>query len=676
MVGISAFEPGAQVAGRYRVVERLTRFAVTDQVVSGVEFEYWLAVDEIRRTEVWLQAALCGDAVADGAALAGAVAAIRRLSHPAIPAVLDFGEVEVPALIVRDSVVDVEAEFEFDEEELVSQVGYAVLAPVEGESLAAALLRGTLTEAESLAVLAEVAEVLELLHETELVHGHLSAYSIVLTETGVLVIDLAVALAVEAAVDSELTIAADVYALAWLACVTLVGVEVIEAEFGEGFLVSEAGDLALEGLALELVARRRRWAEANLVAAFGLTGGLAELLISGLGEASVRPPAASLTAAFRGRPIPAPPRRGAHAAGGRNVRPAVTGAILVGAVAEAGMAAAMETSAVETAAVETAAVETAAVETTTIGMAGYGSAALETGGASAQTTEATAGMSGAAVGAEEFGIGLGAGVGAGVLAGVGAGGIGGGGSGGGAAAGSAVGSAGAETTIIPRVASAGSGSGYVPTAPVSQSAVALARRRERGPVLLLGIGLALILVVGLVWVLFGHSKHTVPLSAAQSSSPTAPAGGGASGSATTAPAVAATASAQASQSAGAGGGLTGTASASPGAGITITPPAATVGAGLGATSPTSPLATAPGSPQQAVQQIQQLVTQASSTLPKTTVAELNDTLAALRQEIGSASSTVSSSSQLNQIISGTGFPTGLAGQIEQLIPYLSSFGGS
>ena len=57
VVGISAIEQGAFVADRYRVVERLTRFAVADSTLTGVEYEYWLALDETRGVEVWLQIA-------------------------------------------------------------------------------------------------------------------------------------------------------------------------------------------------------------------------------------------------------------------------------------------------------------------------------------------------------------------------------------------------------------------------------------------------------------------------------------------------------------------------------------------------------------------------------------------------------------------------------------------
>lgn len=714
MVGISGFEAGALVAGRYRVVERLTRFAVADRAVSGVEFEYWLAVDELRDAEVWLQAAVCESGTADGAQLAGAVAAIRRINHPAVPAVLDFGEIEVPALLAGGAAVEAEAEVEAEADEIadlevaaveveeeeiedvialedtaedveiyqdVTRIGYTVLAPVEGESLAVALLRGTLAEAEILLVLAEVAELLEILHETELVHGHLSAYSLVLTESGVLLIDLAVALAVEAASDSELTIAADVYALAWLACVLLVGIEVIETEFGAGFVASESGALALEELSLELVARRRRWAEVSLVERYGISAGLAALLIAGLGEAAARPPVGGLTAAFRGRPVPATalapapaaPRHAALGAGAVGAAAAVTGAIFVGAVAEVGGAgglagsemAGFEMTGSEMAESETVAAQEesrrakagrAAAAGAGVAAAAFGAGAVigaESRSAAAAST-GTASTASTALATESVGVGaalVGASVGSSSTASE---------------------SAAAQTAVIPRIA-ATSAPAAAPAARLAQSGIpgssSPVRRRRTGATVVFGIGLALILVLVLIWALFGRSKSTVP-NAAAGATPTSGLVGAPSGSATSSAAgpVVVLPSAAPSQ-------IT-----APAAGATISPAQSSTLSPTGQagrpTAPVSPLATIPGSPSLAVQQMQHLVNQSSSGLAPSTLAQLNSILATLQQEVGANSSTQSESAALTQVINQTGFPAGLGGQLSQLIPYLSNFGGS
>jgi hypothetical protein len=234
-----------------------------------------------------------------------------------------------------------------------------------------------------------------------------------------------------------------------------------------------------------------------------------------------------------------------------------------------------------------------------------------------------------------------------------------------------------ETAVIPRVAPIIPEFEYAQSTLRAHAGPSRASRRGRGPFLLLGLGLAVVLVLGLLWGLFGNSKSSAPKHVAQTPSSGVPVGGASGTAGAPGPVVTTGASAQASQSTGSpGAGSPGAGSASPGAGVTITPPAGPGGALNGPSGPTTPLATVPGSPQQAVQQIQQLVNQASAGLPQTTVTQLNNTLTALRQEIASASSTQSESATLNQIISGPGFPTGLAGEIEQLLPYLSSFGGS
>jgi hypothetical protein len=190
--GISELSEGVLLGERYQLVRRLDIFSVGAERVAGVEYEYWTAMDVTSETEVWIQFAAADGVHAEGSSLAGAVAALRRINHPAVPVVFAFGE------------------YEFEHEGLVASVGYCAIPASAGETLAAALLREELDQAEILAALAQVAEVLELLAEFELVHGHLSAHSVLLTATEgagyeVVLADLPASLALEATLESELS---------------------------------------------------------------------------------------------------------------------------------------------------------------------------------------------------------------------------------------------------------------------------------------------------------------------------------------------------------------------------------------------------------------------------------------------------------------------------------------
>ena len=280
--GISELGEGVLLGERYRLAHRIELFADAVERVAGVEYEYWAAQDVASGEPVWIQFAAADGVYAGGGALAGAVAALRRINHPAVPAVLAFGE------------------YEFELEDAVAAVGYCAIPAAAGETLAAAVLREELDQAEILAALAQVSEVLELLAEFELVHGHLSAHSVLLSESEdsagyrVVLADLPASLALETALESELTGAADIYALAWLTVLALVGPAALEAEFGAGFAVTTE----IEALAEQVIRRRRVWAEENLVA-LGFSAELAEVLVLALGEAAFRPRAAVLTAALR-----------------------------------------------------------------------------------------------------------------------------------------------------------------------------------------------------------------------------------------------------------------------------------------------------------------------------------------------------------------------------------------
>ncbi|HEU5353694.1 MAG TPA: hypothetical protein VFU65_04510 [Actinocrinis sp.] len=631
MVGISAIEQGAFVADRYRVVERLTRFAVADSTLTGVEYEYWLALDETRNVEVWLQVAASRDAYAAGSDLAGVVSALRRLNHPALPVVLDFGEMEVEREEAEAGSAGAQVDGAETADVVVERVGFVVLEPVEAESLATVLLRGALTEAEILAALVEIADVLKVLHEIEVVHGHLSAYSFLLAERGVLLIDLAAAAALEVASGSELTSAADVYALAWLACIALAGIEAVEAEFGVGFDAGSSPESATapQLLTLELIERRRAWAEANLVATYGLRAQLAALLVAALGEASGRPTVGELVAALQVR---------------EDVAEAVEAEAAAIAVVEAAEAAVVAGAVVAAAQAAEAAQAVEVEEVEVAGQSEVGEAA-EVGYAEAVEETAVAG--------ELVGAGVAIGVGAEAISESGNRGRGGrGGSGRGAVSGLA-------SAPLPPTASPSGRHGSPPQRPKSALYVAIA---------------IVVLVVGAIaWgcSASGSSPSAKPSGAPTTAGQVSTGHGGGTGSSP---------SATAGQGGGAGTTPGASSAASPTQGTNSASPAAGSGSGPSSAPAYSatPMATAPGSPGQALQQIQQTISQAGSAgqIPQQAQGSLNHAVGTLQQEIGSKSSVQPGISQLRTALNESGVPTGFRQQINELIPYLSAGQGS
>jgi hypothetical protein len=90
------------------------------------------------------------------------------------------------------------------------------------------------------------------------------------------------------------------------------------------------------------------------------------------------------------------------------------------------------------------------------------------------------------------------------------------------------------------------------------------------------------------------------------------------------------------------------------------------------------LATAPGSPSQALQQIQQTVSQAQSAgqIPQQAQGPINQAVSTLQQEIGSHSSVQQGVSQLRAALNASGVPAGFRQQISQLMSYLTVGQGS
>jgi hypothetical protein len=601
--GISELSEGVLLGERYRLVRRLEVFSAGAERVAGAEYEYWTAVDVASETEVWIQFAVADGVYAEGAALAGSVAALRRFNHPAVPAVHAFGE------------------YEFAREGELAAVGYCAVPAGAGETLAAALLRGELDQAEILVALGQVAEVLELLAEFELVHGRLGAHSVLLNATEgagyeVVLADLPAALALETTLESELTAAVDVYALAWVIVLALVGTSVLEAEFGAGFAVTTAYEL--EQLAEETVGLRLAWAAEYLVA-LGVSSELAEVLLLALGEAGSRPHASVLTAALRAEWM-------LYAEGG---------AALEAEAVEAAAAAAVETvAAVEVAEAEEAAEVEEAVEVEDA-VEVEEAAEVEEAGAAATETGATA--------ATEVGE---------VAA--------------------AAAAAAAVTEVIPKVrqaarpkparTAAASPSGPAGTGPGRQGAQTgtgaqrtAARKARPGVLIGGGVGLAIVIIL-IITFSTGGSK-----SANAASGSVATTGAAASVSAS---ASASTASAAASASASASASA---AASSASAGATATGP--------GYTFPAT-LETVPANAGEAVQEIKAAVSQAQGELSGAQQGQLGQVISTLTQEIGARQSLSTGLAQLWGLLHSSELPSSLNTYLIQLATYLSASQGS
>jgi len=640
--GISELSEGVLLGERYRLARRLDLFAVGAERVAGVEYEYWIAVDVTSGAEVWIQFAAADGVCAAGSALAGAVSALRRINHPAVPVVPAFGE------------------YEFEQDGAIASVGYCAIPTAEGETLAAALARETLEQTEILAALGQVAEVLELLAEFELVHGHLSAHSVLLTVAeeqagyGVVIVDLPASLALETALESELTAAADVYALAWLVVLALIGSSTLEAVFGAGFAVTTE----LELLAGEVALRRLEWAAENLVV-LGVSESLAEVLLLALGEAAGRPRVAVLTAALR----------------------AEWAASMVEVEVVAEEVAAVEVVAAEVAAVEAVeVVEAAAVEETAeaaLLAEALGVMAAESGKTSNNSNKKSNKASKAAVVAGAVAVG--------------------------AVAVSASAAAAAETEVIPAVkygvssasrragagagaaggstAAAGYGRAESASAPVgggsgagSGSGAHGAARRRPHPGVLVGAGLGIVIIIVLI----------ISLSSGSPKKSTTVAGGIGASASTGATGTAGTSStATATASSGAGGSATTTAGSGSSAGASSS---ATAGAGSGGSTATGAagtattfptlLTTVPASASQAVQQISTAVNQASGELSGTEKGQLGQVVSTLNQEIGSGQSTSTGVAQLWALLHSGELPSSLNTYLIQLATYLSASQGS
>jgi hypothetical protein len=708
--GISELSEGVLLGERYRLARRLEVFSAGAERVAGVEYEYWLALDVTSETEVWIQFAAADGVYADGAALAGAVTALRRINHPAVPAVHAFGEYE----------------FELDGE--VTTVGYCAMPALAGETLASVLLREELDQAEILAALAQVAEVLELLAEFELVHGHLSARSVLLIATEdagyeVVIADLPASLAVQTTLESDLSVAADVYALAWLTVLALIGVAVLEAEFGSEFAVAAE----LELLAEEVVQRRGEWAAENLVV-LGVSEALAGVLLLALGEAGLRPRAAGLTAALRAEwmllatgveaevveevaaeeiaeevvaeeviaeevvaeEVVEASRKKSRKSGAAKgaAAAAVVGAVVAAEIVGAGTAQAAQGAGAGTAQGAGAGGAQGVGGAQAAQGAGAGTAqgagaggAQGVGGAQAAQAAQGAGA-GTAQGAGAGGAQAAQGATAGTVQGAGAGGAqaaqgaGGAQAAQGASAGSAqavgaVAGAGAVTEIIPKVprgprprTGAGAGSaagaaaavGAVGVSASSNSGGHHAPRKKPKPGVLIGAGIGLVVVIALVIAITSGSSNKSNTASSGSIGTSTPS---------------ASKSAGATSGAGAGSSASASSGATSGSGGSTSTAVAS-----GSETFPSTLTTVPASASQAVQQIQSVVNQAKGELTSTEQAQLSQIINTLTQAIGSGQSLSSGMTQFWALLHSNELPTSLNTYLTQYAEYLSASQGS
>ncbi len=202
---------GSLLGGRFRLIE---------PVGVGRMGAVWRATDEVLDRDVAVKT-LAADAMSDPDAhvrFRYEARAAARLSHPAIAAVHDYGEIGFP-----DGV----------------SVPYIVMEFLPGQTLEARLSGGPLPVDEALLVVAAVADALAAAHRAGVIHRDIKPANIMLTPSGVKVVDFGIAalsdqpldrpfrgslayIAPELADDLVATPAADVYSLGvvFMACVT------------------------------------------------------------------------------------------------------------------------------------------------------------------------------------------------------------------------------------------------------------------------------------------------------------------------------------------------------------------------------------------------------------------------------------------------------------------------
>ncbi len=275
MIGISE---GIVLADRYRLVRRQAERAI------GAT---WVATDTQTGSDVWVQ-------FADRGGLAEAADLLGRHAHPAIPTVLDTGELR---LVVNSRALAAgEGRLPSQATHVEIVIEFAVLKPLTGRALPPKIARRPLAPAEGLALAAGVAGALVIARGESRSHGWLTAESVWVARRGGCAIDLAQGLAFpdDARIETEQEVtgyfaperlnggaaseAADVFALGWLLYETLIGHATLHAEYTR--LVAGAGAVTTH----ELLALWRERARVHVVELLEADSALALLITASLAE--------------------------------------------------------------------------------------------------------------------------------------------------------------------------------------------------------------------------------------------------------------------------------------------------------------------------------------------------------------------------------------------------------
>ncbi|MFC4996229.1 serine/threonine-protein kinase [Dactylosporangium cerinum] len=211
------------LSGRYRLIE---------PIGEGGMSVVWRAYDEVLRRRVAVK--LLTTRLPDAGRLRAEAQAAALLSHPNVSAVYDYG------------VTDDEP--------------FVVMELLDGETLSARLTRGPLPWRAAVEVCAHIAAALSAAHARGLVHRDIKPGNIMLTDTGVKVVDFGIAALAGSRVRRALGRgtggpAADVYALGVVLFTSLTGRR--PANRGEGLLRGDPGPTPLPlipGMPLQVAA--------------------------------------------------------------------------------------------------------------------------------------------------------------------------------------------------------------------------------------------------------------------------------------------------------------------------------------------------------------------------------------------------------------------------------------
>lgn len=272
------------LADRYRLVRR--------QIERGIGAT-WVAADTETGSDVWVQ-------FADHGGLGQAAQFLGEHTHPAMPTVLDTGELRMVVDSRALAAPEGRAAPHATHVEIV--VEFAVLKPVTGRSLPAKITRRALAPAEALTIVAALAGALELARAEGLSHGWITADSVWLVRRGGCAVDLALGMAFPdgARVEVEQAVtgyfaperlgdgregsgggaseAADVFALGWMLYEALIGHAALQAEYAR--VVAAAGAVTT----LELMALWRERARKHAAEIAGAASQLGLLLAGCLEE--------------------------------------------------------------------------------------------------------------------------------------------------------------------------------------------------------------------------------------------------------------------------------------------------------------------------------------------------------------------------------------------------------